>query len=379
MFEIVGKYTSAKIMSDNIEETAYTQILEVCNQKIFEGAHIVIQPDCHAGAGCVIGFTMPLTNFVIPNLIGVDIGCSVSGYKLGTIKELSADEIGRFDIYLRANLPSGFSTQKKCFLPSDTALYRSITTINAKLGIKDERILNSIGSLGGGNHFVEIGKTDKNEYWLFIHSGSRNFGLQIAKYHQAKARQFIESDKIIGVQRGLEYLKLDTYEGQAYIQDMKTAQEYAVYNHKIMSKILLDWFSVRNPKTIHTTHNYINFADHIMRKGAISAQLDEEVIIPFNMRDGVIIAKGKGNKEWNYSAPHGAGRILGRKEAKRQLSMEQFREEMKNVYSSCIDISTLDEAPMAYKPKEEILKHIGDTLEILDFIKPIYNFKASEE
>ena len=383
MIEIQGKYTKIKVMSDVVEESAYKQLLDVTNQEIFKYSKIVIMSDIHAGAGCVIGFTMPITTFVVPNLVGVDIGCGIDGYCLGELENINFKE---FDDYVRKNVPNGFETHNKCNLSKSSELYSQIEDVVLRLQkeklvpINPERVFNSLGSLGAGNHYIEIGISDKTKNaWLTIHSGSRNFGLQVANHYQKKAKQFIDDNKIDGVQKGLEYLLLETKEGQDYLKDMRVAQEYALMNRRIMSQILLDYFKLWSVPKIETTHNYIHPKDNILRKGAVQAVEGQELIIPFNMRDGMIIGRGKGNPDWNYSAPHGAGRVLGRGAAKKTLDLTQFENEMKGVWSSCISKETLDESPMAYKPKEEILKHVGDTIDILEFVEPLYNFKSSGE
>lgn len=377
MQQITGKYATANIMTDIFEEEAYKQVLTVCNQGIFSDAKIRVMPDIHAGAGSVIGFTMPITNFVIPNIIGVDIGCGIDGYNLGKIN-LENFDFQEFDNHIRKNIPHGFSTHTSKVSSNSKLLDKMSKTIdNLKLKNPD-RHFNSIGTLGGGNHFIELGKSDNDDIYLFIHSGSRNFGLQIALTYQDMAKEFISKSGITGVQKGLEYLLIDSEEGANYLHDMCVAQEFAQENRDIIAKAILQYFSVKPLSIIKTVHNYINFDDKIVRKGAIQANKDQKVVIPFNMRDGVIIGNGKGNDEWNNSAPHGAGRILARGQAKRTLNVEEFQETMKGVWSSCVNKDTIDESPMAYKPKEEILKYVTDTIDILDIVKPLYNFKATE-
>jgi len=373
---ITGKYTKIKVMADNVEESAFKQLLDVANQEIFKNTNVVVQPDVHAGAGCVIGFTMPLTTFVVPNLIGVDIGCGVDGFYLGKNLNINFQE---FDTYLRDHVPAGFNIHTSNKIPKSSELYNQVEDVTNRLELKAERVFNSIGTLGNGNHFNELGKTTDEKYYLFIHSGSRNFGLQIANYYQKKAKEYITNNNIVGVQKGLEYLLLDSDEGKNYLRDMSIAQEYASLNRDHMAHVLLKYLKPNNLEKIATTHNYINLKDKIIRKGAIQANKGQKVLIPLNMRDGVIIGEGKGNPDWNYSAPHGAGRVLGRGAAKKTLDLTQFENEMKGVWSSCVSKDTLDESPMAYKPKEEILKHVGDTIDILEFVKPIYNFKSSGE
>ncbi|HOJ64487.1 MAG TPA: RtcB family protein [Spirochaetota bacterium] len=396
MLEFSGKYTKASVMTDNIDQETISQIYTFLNQEIFKNSKIVIMPDCHKGAGTVIGFTMPLKDFVIPNMIGVDIGCGIEAYKLGEI-EIDFED---FDRYLRENIPCGFDIRKTkppIILDNKDFNERLNKTVNnlksdykGKYEIEYERVIKSIGTLGGGNHFIEIDVDNKNNKYLVIHSGSRNFGKKIAEFYQHKAKDYIEKHKIKGIAKGLEYLFTFEKDGKSYLEDMRLAQEYASLNRKVMAFILLKYFK-KSKETIMTEnffdgievirsiHNYINFNDKIIRKGAISAHKDERLIIPLNMRDGTIIGTGKGNQEWNISAPHGAGRILSRSMAKKQLSLSEFKETMKGIWSSCIEKDTIDESPMAYKPKEEILKYISDTISIDFIMKPIYNFKASDE
>lgn len=371
--KITGKYTIAEVKTDYLEESALKQILDVCNQKIFENTKIVIQPDCHAGAGCVIGFTMTIENYVVPNLIGVDIGCGMLSANLGPI-EINFEQ---FDQTIRKNIPSGFACHNNSLM-SNSLKEKVIPMIEILKFTNPERILNSIGSLGGGNHFIELGKDENNDIWLTIHSGSRNFGHQIATHYQKRAQEIIKNSNVKGVQRHLEYLSVNQTEFHGYLVAMGLAQEYASENRDKMLTILLDNLDIKPKEIIESVHNYINFKDNILRKGAISAQKDERVIIPFNMRDGLILGTGKGNPDWNYSAPHGAGRIMGRKDAKRKLNLEEFKNEMTEVWSSCVSMDTLDESPMAYKSKEVIMERLSETVEVTHFVKPIYNFKASE-
>ena len=299
-----------------------------------------------------------------------DIGCGVTGINFKSKHEIDFKE---FDEYLRANVPSGFDTREKSIkLPYDFQV--KMDKVLDKLKMDNSRAYKSIGTLGGGNHFIEIGKSETTgDYWLFVHSGSRNFGLQIAKYHQTIAKQNSK-----GVPADLAYLKGNL--ASDYLQDMYVAQEYASLNRETILNVLWDYFrrkGFHESDRVESIHNFISTSDSILRKGSISAFKDETVIIPFNMKDGVIIGKGKGNPDWNYSAPHGAGRILSRGRAKEQLNVEDFKEDMKDVWTSCVSKDTLDESPRVYKNKEDVIKFIEPTVEIVEFVKPIYNFKAS--
>jgi RNA-splicing ligase RtcB len=371
MLEFIGKYTSCQVMIDEIETEAVSQIYNFLNCPAFEGAKIRIQPDVHAGAGAVIGFTSTLTDKIIPNVIGVDIGCGVLSVGLGaqTIIDFSA-----FDRYLREHVPSGFSVNDRVHPKieehRDAVEYRRVAKETEQPDV--ERVMKALKSLGGGNHFIEIGRDQNEHVWLTIHSGSRNFGLKICNWHQKRAV------KTVGAGRGLEWLEGE--KAQHYLDHMDVAQRYAAHNRRLMAEQLLRFFSKKldECEVVESVHNYINFQDRILRKGAISTHAGERVIIPWNMRDGLIIARGKGNPEWNYSAPHGAGRVMGRGAAKRALKVEDFQESMTGIWSSCIGASTLDESPAAYKDHQMIQDAIGDTVEIELIVKPLYNFKASD-
>lgn len=362
-----GQYTSCTVMIDDIEEEAVTQIYRFLNCPAFEGSKIVIQPDVHAGAGAVIGFTSTLTDKIIPNVIGVDIGCGVLSYKIGKIEV----DFKLLDRYIRDNIPSGFSVNDRivCKQNQDLEEYEKV----ARETEQDEsRVVRSLSSLGGGNHFIELDKDQDENIWLTIHSGSRNFGLKIANFHQAKAV------KTVGKGHGLEWL--EGKDADLYLSHMKTAQKFAAQNRRLMANKILNFFQMQKPlDVVESVHNYINFNDNILRKGAISANLNERVVIPWNMRDGIIIGRGKGNPDWNCSAPHGAGRIMGRGAAKRTLSMDNYTSTMEGIWSSCISKDTLDEAPMVYKDHQLIRSLIGNTVDIEFTLKPVYNFKAGKE
>lgn len=408
MIELTGIHNTAKVFTDNLEETARLQILGLLNQDFSAGAKIRIMPDTHAGAGCVIGFTANLGNKVIPNLVGVDIGCGMHVTRLGKINP----DLHELDSVIRENVPCGreVHAEKKVDLAS----------INQIICLRDlngdyKKFIRGVGTLGGGNHFIELNKDDEGEYYLVIHSGSRNLGKQVADYYQKLA---INSCKGLGdynsrrmdcikflkeageekkIQSSLKKLEkefantathypeeLCYLEGQSrenYLHDMNICQEYAAVSRDVMAKIIV-WKmfgkTIEAGQSFQTIHNYVDFGDNVIRKGAVSARNGEQLIIPINMRDGSILATGKGNEDWNNSAPHGAGRLMGRNEAKRRLSMGDFTASMEGVYSTTVNESTLDEAPMAYKPMQEILDNIVDTVTVDKIIKPVYNFKASE-
>lgn len=391
-----------KIMSNNLTDyESINQIREI--DKIFNNNNIVIMPDFHGGKGCVVGTTMLITDKVCPNHVGVDLNCGIAGYKIDKrYFKFDTDKLKELDDIIRKYIPSGLSVNQKQskFIPKGFEL-----KLNADIDKKTlDRGLLSLGSLGSGNHFIEVGENEEC-YYLFVHSGSRNLGLQVAKYHQDKAIEQTEKlrrdkyDEIIkntkpeNREQALKEYKekyphipdescyLVGEEKQKYLEDVKEMNKYACLNREIMIKTILEKLNIPFVKGnyIECTHNYIDDYKglYILRKGATSAKKDEKVIIPINMRDGVIIGIGKGNPEWNFSAPHGAGRILSRRQAKEQLSLEEFKSTMKDVFTTSVCESTLDEAPMAYKPIEEILEVVGDTIDILEIVKPIYNFKAN--
>ncbi|MEI2466603.1 RtcB family protein [Niallia taxi] len=396
MLEIQGKYNYAKVYTDKVEETAMSQILELCDQEFTKGTKIRIMPDTHAGAGCTIGTTMTITDKIVPNLVGVDIGC---GMEVAVIDKNKAEvNFDQLDEVIRKHIPSGFSTRESSqFHPySKRVDFRNVV---APFNLK--RAKSSVGTLGGGNHFVELNEMD-DKIVLVIHSGSRNLGKQIAEHYQNLAynellslhqeRQgLINELKAAGreseieetlkalkrpyVKKDLAYLQGKSFEH--YMNDMKIAQHYALLNRKAMVEEITSRMRWNISESFTTIHNYIDMEQMILRKGAISARKDEKVIIPMNMRDGSIIAIGKGNKDWNESAPHGAGRLMSRTKAKELVSLEQFKDVMKDVWTTSVNESTLDESPMAYKPMEDIVKHTDDTIEIVQVIKPLYNFKAN--
>lgn len=422
-----------KIFTDDIEQKALDQINELLNQDVFKDSKIRIMPDVHAGKGCVIGFTGNLGNKVIPNVVGVDIGCGILCVELGNIDL----DLKKLDNIIRQYVPSGMNVheEKRYKFLELEQLY-----CFKQLKNKDNWLEKSIGTLGGGNHFIEVDEDDAKNKYLIIHSGSRNLGKQVAEIYQEKAieycsydkelkeekRQIIEEYKKQGREKEIQTKLIEInkkYEGKTklpkdlcylegklredYLHDMKLCQKFARDNRLCIAKqILCNYFglpyysgykSVRlkekstsshnwytqdmveeNFYYFETIHNYISFNDNIIRKGAISAKKGERVIIPMNMRDGCIIGIGKGNDDWNQSAPHGAGRIMSRMEAKEKINLDDFKNSMNGIYTTSITEETIDESPFAYKPMEEILKYIGDTVEIDKIIKPIYNFKASE-
>lgn len=389
---IEGKYNNAVIFTDNIEEKAAQQIKELCNQRFASGSRIRIMPDVHAGAGCTIGTTMTIQDKIVPNLVGVDIGC---GMHVSRIKRTKVD-FTRLDRVIRAYVPSGFSVRA---VPHDYNACVDIDKLHCKQHLNLERARLSIGTLGGGNHFIEINLDGNDNLYLVVHSGSRYLGKQIAEYYQEATARTI-SQHVCGetinrlkaegrqkeIQKHLKQAKaavgkdLAYLEGEAftaYVHDMRIAQKYAEYNRKAIAEVITREMGFQVEGNFSTIHNYIDLDNMILRKGAISAKAGEVVIIPINMRDGSIIAVGKGNEEWNQSAPHGAGRLMSRMQARRALSLEDFKRSMAGIYTTSLSKDTLDEAPSAYKPMDEIMANMEPTVEIHTTIRPIYNFKAS--
>ncbi len=373
MMRITGSADSAVIYATEIDAKAKQQVLTFLNQAHFAGSEVRIMPDVHAGAGCVIGFTARLLDKVVPNIVGVDIGCGLEVCCLGRLQI----DYQRLNSFIGSNIPHGFRINKQATPYWSKHFKEKVRQVSTRVGSNHQRDLLSAGSLGGGNHFIEIAVSQSGNKYLVIHSGSRNFGLKVAEHHQKKAERLcVEQIKSNSLPRELAYLQGRHME--EYLSDMQVAVDFAAFNRKVMSKKIvehlgLDYSEIERFTTIH---NYISLQDNIIRKGAISAHQGEKVIIPLNMRDGSLIALGKGCAEWNYSAPHGAGRILSRRAAKKSLSMAEFKQEMKSVYTTSVTSRTLDESPMAYKPIKKITSFIQDTVTIVDQIRPQYNFKA---
>jgi RNA-splicing ligase RtcB len=372
--KIQGKYNSAEIFTENVDSDTLAQIYNLLNNPSIANSKIAIMPDVHMGKGAVVGFTMTFNNYIIPNIIGVDIGCGIEAYKIGKVEV----DLDRFDMFVKENIPSGRSVHSNILNSSSPELDRLIEKVAAE---DYQRIISSIGTLGGGNHFLELDKDNELNIWLVVHSGSRNFGLKVCYYHQNKAKAYIKNKfKGAGAYHGMEFMPFEEG-GAEYLEDMQIAQKYAFQNRTAMCRTIIeDFFNkvLTDCDHISSIHNYFNFKDKIIRKGAIAAPKDAKVIIPLNMRDGSIVAIGKGNPNWNFSAPHGAGRLLSRSESKELITMEEFQESMKGIFSSSIHSATIDESPMVYKPSDEIMNLIRDTVDIDFIMKPVYNFKSVE-
>jgi len=401
MLEIKGKMNTAICYAKTVEDEAIEQIRRMCDYSLTEGSRIRIMPDVHAGKGCTIGTTMTITDKACPNIVGVDIGCGMYTVNLNE-KEIDFEKVDAAAHYI----PSGMGVWEGRTERFDLERLRCYRQL------KDtKRLERSLGTLGGGNHFIEIEVSKDGTYYLVIHSGSRNLGKQVAEIyqqlavdlHMGKEEFFRQRDEIIRtykeagrrseIQKALKELQ-NSYQTQAlevpkdicwlygtfledYLHDVEICQEFARKSREKMAAILMERAGLTGSEGFHTIHNYIDTDEMILRKGAIAAHAGEKVLIPINMRDGSVIAIGRGNPEWNFSAPHGAGRIMSRTKAKEALSMEEYRETMAGIYTTSVNEKTLDEAPMAYKSIDEIIDVISESVDIIDIMKPVYNFKAS--
>ncbi|RBP61070.1 RNA-splicing ligase RtcB [Alkalibaculum bacchi] len=401
MIEIIGKYNRAQVYATVLDEGAATQIETLCNQEFVKESKIRIMPDVHAGAGCTIGTTMTIIDKIVPNLVGVDIGC---GMETVSIKNKHL-ELQKLDKLIYQKIPSGFNIRKTSHLFNDQI---DLTELRCFKNVKIDRAQKSIGTLGGGNHFIEVNKDEEGQLYLVVHSGSRHLGIEVAKYYQDAGykqlndkdkpdiEKLIDSYKTQGreneIQKALKDLKEQTLTdipyplayvtGQLfedYIHDMKIVQRYAELNRKAMISEIVKGMKLNIIDQFTTAHNYIDTDAMILRKGAVSAKKGERLLIPINMRDGSLICIGKGNKDWNDSAPHGAGRLMSRTKAKQSFTLSEFKKQMKGIYTTSVNKETLDECPMAYKNMDDIVDNIAPTADIVKIIKPIYNFKAGED
>ncbi len=401
MKEVTGTYNTAKVFTDVVEEGAITQIQTLCDQKFVSSSKIRIMPDVHAGAGCTIGTTMTITDKVVPNLVGVDIGCGMETICVSN-KHV---ELQKLDKLIYEKIPSGFNVRNTPHRYNDEI---DLTQLRSFSDIHYDRAQKSIGTLGGGNHFIEADQDDDGQIYIVVHSGSRYLGLEVAKYYQeAGYRQLNRStkadmEKLITqykaegrdkeIQAALKELKnqvlttipftLAYVAGDLftdYIHDMKIVQQFAVLNRRAMMDEIIKGMKLKVIEQFTTIHNYIDTEAMILRKGAVSAKVGEKLLIPINMRDGSLICIGKGNEDWNCSAPHGAGRLMSRTQAKSSFTVSEFKKQMKDIYTTSVNKETLDECPMAYKSMDDIVNNIEPTAEITKIIKPIYNFKAGEE
>ncbi len=401
MLELQGKYNTAKVYTDVIDQESIAQIILLCNQEFTKGLQIRMMPDVHAGSGCTVGTTMTIHDKIVPNLVGVDIGCGMETVRL---KERELD-LEKLDRLIYEKIPSGFAIRNKSHPYAKKLQLEKLRCLEHIDLLRAEK---SLGTLGGGNHFIEADKDEQGNIYLVIHSGSRHLGLEVAKFYQKagyhnlnkssyedtrnliaelkkqgrereieKAVKKLNAVKTTNIPKELAYVEGKLFED--YVHDMQMIQEFAQQNRKAMMEELVQGMKIHVEEEFTTIHNYLDVEHMILRKGAVSAKKDEKLLIPINMRDGSLICTGKGNPDWNYSAPHGAGRLMSRSKAKETFSVEEYRREMQGIYSTSVNHSTLDECPMAYKNMKDIVGHIGDTAEVVNVIKPIYNFKAGVE
>ncbi len=401
MLEVTGKHNQAKIFTDVVDQASIAQVIELCNQEFAAGSRIRLMPDIHAGAGCTIGTTMTITDKVVPNLVGVDIGCGME-----TIRVREGHmELQKLDKLIYEKIPSGFDIRAKAHRYLDQIDLEELCCARHVDLLRAEK---SIGTLGGGNHFIEVDRDDEGQLYVVVHSGSRHLGVEVAKYYQEEGykalnrtddgslQELVAELKAAGrqkeIQKELKRLKnlkrtavprqLAYVEGtlfEQYIHDMKLVQRFAELNRQAMIDEIVKGMKLHVEEQFTTIHNYIDTDAMILRKGAVSARAGERLLIPINMRDGSLLCVGKGNEDWNCSAPHGAGRLMSRAEAKQSFTVSEFKKQMADVYTTSVSKATLDECPMAYKGMEDILDNIGPTAEVVKIIKPIYNFKAGDE
>lgn len=401
MIELKGKYNNAKVFTDLVDEASISQILLLLNQEFVSGSRIRLMPDVHAGAGCTIGTTMTITDRIVPNLVGVDIGCGMNTVR---IKEKHI-ELQKLDKLIYEKIPSGFNIREKTHRYFDQI---NLEDLYCYKQINPARAEKSLGTLGGGNHFIEADQDDDGNIYIVVHSGSRHLGLEAADYYQEEGYRALNGsskkdiDALIAdlkqqgrekeiqksiaarkkeqntsIPKQLAYVSGDLFE--QYIHDMKIIQKYADLNRQAMMDEILKGMKLHADWQFTTVHNYVDTEAMILRKGAVSARKGEKLLIPINMRDGSLICTGRGNDDWNQSAPHGAGRLMSRSAARQSFTVSEFKKQMKDIYTTSVNKDTLDECPMAYKGMEDIIGNIGDTAVVDKIIKPIYNFKSSSE
>ena len=401
MIEIRGKYNEAKIFADVVDSASIAQVQELCNQEFTAGSRMRLMPDIHAGAGCTIGTTMTIADRVVPNLVGVDIGC---GMETVRIRE-GRLELQKLDKLIQEKIPSGFAIRDSAhpYLSqidlSELCCARHVDLLRAE---------RSIGTLGGGNHFLEVDRDDDGNLYLVVHSGSRHLGVEVASHYQqagykalnraddASVEALVARMKAEGrekeipkeikrlknarqtrIPKALAYVSGDLF--AQYIHDMRIVQRFAMLNRQAMVDVIVKGMKLHVEDQFSTIHNYIDTDARILRKGAVSAKAGERLLIPINMRDGSLLCVGKGNADWNFSAPHGAGRLMSRADARQSFTVSAFKKQMAGVYTTSVSKATLDECPMAYKGMEDILNQIGPTAEVEKILRPIYNFKAGDE
>lgn len=371
MKTIYGVYTSAKIFTDHIEDYALAQIQMLCDNEAFSGSQVRIMPDVHPGKVGTIGFTATIKDKILPNVVGIDIGC---GILLASIKQKKA-EFQKLDTVIRENVPTGFQVRKN---PHRFYEQFHIEELICSRHIKDTYIGNSLGTLGSGNHFIELDKDDEDRLYLAIHTGSRALGKAVAEYYLKEGQKRL---KVQGVSVPYELTWLEADLMEDYLHDVQLVQEFAKLNRRAIIDEIVKNMKWKILDVFESVHNYaaLSGSQRILRKGAVSAKAGEKVIIPVNMRDGILLGSGKGNADWNYSAPHGAGRLMGREDVKKTYTVSQFKAEMKGIYSTCIGRDTLDEAPFAYRGIGAILPQIEDAVHVERILKPVYSYKAGSK
>ena len=401
MIEIRGKYNEAKIFADVVDSASIAQVQELCNQEFTAGSRIRLMPDIHAGAGCTIGTTMTIADKVVPNLVGVDIGC---GMETVRIRE-GRLELQKLDKLIQEKIPSGFAIRDSAH-PYLSQI--DLTELCCARHVDLLRAERSIGTLGGGNHFLEVDRDDDGNLYLVVHSGSRHLGVEVASHYQqagykalnraddASVEALVARMKAEGrekeipkeikrlknarqtrIPKALAYVSGDLF--AQYIHDMRIVQRFAMLNRQAMVDVIVKGMKLHVEEQFSTIHNYIDTDARILRKGAVSAKAGERLLIPINMRDGSLLCVGKGNADWNFSAPHGAGRLMSRADARQSFTVSAFKKQMAGVYTTSVSKATLDECPMAYKGMEDILNQIGPTADVEKILRPIYNFKAGDE
>ena len=401
MIEIRGKYNEAKIFTDVVDSASIAQVQELCNQEFTAGSRIRLMPDIHAGAGCTVGTTMTIADKVVPNLVGVDIGC---GMETVRIRE-GRLELQKLDKLIQEKIPSGFAIRDSAhpYLSqidlSELCCARHVDLLRAE---------RSIGTLGGGNHFIEVDRDDDGNLYLVVHSGSRHLGVEVPSHYQqagykalnraddasvealvarmkAEGREKeipkeikrLKNARQTNIPKALAYVSGELF--AQYIHDMRIVQRFAMLNRQAMVDVIVKGMKLHVEEQFSTIHNYIDTDARILRKGAVSAKAGERLLIPINMRDGSLLCVGKGNADWNFSAPHGAGRLMSRADARQAFTVSAFKKQMAGIYTTSVSKATLDECPMAYKGMEDILNQIGPTADVEKILRPIYNFKAGDE
>ena len=400
MVTIQGLYNTAVCYTPELEDLAAKQIKAVCDQAEFAGCKIRVMPDVHAGKGCTIGTTMTIRDKIVPGMVGVDIGCGMETVELAE----SEIDFTKLDALIRKEIPYGREVRDTLHALNTEI---DLTQLRCADQVNLNRAMRSIGTLGGGNHFIEVDRSEDGRLFLIVHSGSRHLGTEVAEYYQNEGRRalwgganyqiqeviaqlkaegrFKEIQKTISalrtehelsIPKDLAYVEGKLFED--YIHDMKITQQFAMLNRKAMVDVIMTGMGFTAVEAFTTIHNYIDTDAMILRKGSVSARAGEKLLIPINMRDGSLICVGKGNQDWNCSAPHGAGRLMSRRAAFNVLTMEEFKREMEGIYTTCVLPDTLDESPMAYKNMDEIVDQIGPTAEVVERIRPVYNFKAAD-